>query len=170
MHAPHPTILYPLYPPLAISYRNHQKSLAYFSHLAPLILFFLLKGAIKRGAWPNRTQTHFRRHEHTAKENERYRSSAVKLASCSRTPRSLFSHPQEVRAPPIGNRCFRHTVSCENIFVSSRVTALTVCPFSLKKCAEMSAFLCENRPPLPALPPHPRLCPPPLPNSGCASV
>ena len=26
--------------PLAISYKNHQKSLAYFSHLAPLILFF----------------------------------------------------------------------------------------------------------------------------------
>ena len=33
---PHPT-------PLAISYRNHQKSLAYFSHLAPLILFFFTK-------------------------------------------------------------------------------------------------------------------------------
>ena len=62
MHAPHPTIL----PPLAMSYRNNQKSLAYFSHLAPLILFILLKGRIKGGAWPNRTQTHFRRHEHTA--------------------------------------------------------------------------------------------------------
>ena len=37
MHTSHPT---PLDPPLAISYRNHQKSLAYFSHLAPLILFF----------------------------------------------------------------------------------------------------------------------------------
>ena len=36
MHIPHPT---PFYPPLAISYRNYQKSLAYFSHLAPLILF-----------------------------------------------------------------------------------------------------------------------------------
>ena len=34
MHTPHPT---PLDPPLAISYKNHQKSLAYFSHLAPLI-------------------------------------------------------------------------------------------------------------------------------------
>ena len=41
MHAPHPTSL-------AISYKNHQKSLAYFSHLAPLILFFLLKGKVKR--------------------------------------------------------------------------------------------------------------------------
>ena len=30
MHTPHPT---PLYPPLAISCRNHQKSVAYFSHL-----------------------------------------------------------------------------------------------------------------------------------------
>ena len=39
----------PLDPPLAISYGNHQKSLAYFSHLAPLILFFLLKGKVKRG-------------------------------------------------------------------------------------------------------------------------
>ena len=36
---------YPLDPPLAISYRNHQMSLAYFSPLAPLVLFFfLLKG------------------------------------------------------------------------------------------------------------------------------
>ena len=31
---------YPLDLPLAISYRNHQKSLTYFSHLAPLVLFF----------------------------------------------------------------------------------------------------------------------------------
>ena len=36
MHTPHPTLL-------AISYRNHQKSLAYFSHLAPLILFIFTK-------------------------------------------------------------------------------------------------------------------------------
>ena len=51
MHTPHPI---PLYPHLTISYRNYQKSLAYFSHLAPLILFFLLKGRVKRrGAWPN---------------------------------------------------------------------------------------------------------------------
>ena len=34
---------YPSSYPLAISYRNHQKSLAYFSHLAPLILFFFTK-------------------------------------------------------------------------------------------------------------------------------
>ena len=40
MHTPHPT---PLDSPLAISYRNHQKSLAYFSHLAPLILLFYTK-------------------------------------------------------------------------------------------------------------------------------
>ena len=40
MHTPHPT---PLDPPLAISYKNHQKNLAYFSHLAPLILFFFTK-------------------------------------------------------------------------------------------------------------------------------
>ena len=43
MHTFHPA---PLYTPLAISYRNHQKSLAYFSHLVPLILFFLLKGRV----------------------------------------------------------------------------------------------------------------------------
>ena len=30
-------------PPLAISYKNHQKSLAYFSHLAPLILLIFTK-------------------------------------------------------------------------------------------------------------------------------
>ena len=40
MHTPRPT---PLDPSLAISYRNHQKSLAYFSHLAPSILLFYLK-------------------------------------------------------------------------------------------------------------------------------
>ena len=33
----------PLDLPLAISYENHQKSLVYFSHLAPLILFFFTK-------------------------------------------------------------------------------------------------------------------------------
>ena len=49
VHTPHPT-------PLAISYRNHQKSLAYFSHLAPLISFFFTKGHSQKkggGAWPN---------------------------------------------------------------------------------------------------------------------
>ena len=40
MHTSHPT---PLDPPLATSYRNHQNSLIYFSHLAPLILFFFTK-------------------------------------------------------------------------------------------------------------------------------
>ena len=40
MHTPHPI---PLDPPLAISYRNHYKSPAYFSHLVPLILFFFTK-------------------------------------------------------------------------------------------------------------------------------
>ena len=43
---PHPTLLNP---PLAISYRNHQKSLAYFNHLAQLILLFLLKDKCERG-------------------------------------------------------------------------------------------------------------------------
>ena len=46
MLMPHPT---PLYPPLAISYRNHQKSLAYFSHLAPLVLFFFTKRQSQKG-------------------------------------------------------------------------------------------------------------------------
>ena len=46
MHNPHPTALDP---PLAISYRNRQKILAYFSHLARLVVLFLLKGGIKRG-------------------------------------------------------------------------------------------------------------------------
>ena len=45
MYTPHPT---PLDPPLAISYRTHQKSLTYFSHLAPLILLFL-KDRVERG-------------------------------------------------------------------------------------------------------------------------
>ena len=47
VHTPNPTSLDA---PLAISYENYQKSLAYryFSHLAPLICSFLLKGKVKR--------------------------------------------------------------------------------------------------------------------------
>ena len=46
MHTPHPT-------PQAISYRNHQKTPACFSHLAPLILFFFTKRHSQKGteAW-----------------------------------------------------------------------------------------------------------------------
>ena len=40
MHTPHST---PLDPPLAMSYKIHQKSLAYFSHLAQLILLFFTR-------------------------------------------------------------------------------------------------------------------------------
>ena len=53
MHTPHPN---PLGPLLAIIYRNHQKSLAYFSHLAPLILFLFTKRQSERwggGTWRN---------------------------------------------------------------------------------------------------------------------
>ena len=32
-----------------LSYRNHQKSLAYFSHLAPLILYFFTERQSQRG-------------------------------------------------------------------------------------------------------------------------
>ena len=46
MHTPHPT---PLDPPLAISYKNLQKSLVYFSHLVPLILFFFTKKQSQKG-------------------------------------------------------------------------------------------------------------------------
>ena len=46
MHTPHPT---PLDPPLAISYRNHQKSVAYFSYLAQLILFLFTKRQSQKG-------------------------------------------------------------------------------------------------------------------------
>ena len=41
MHTPVPTLL-------ALSYKNHLKSLAYFSHLAPLILFFFAKRQSQR--------------------------------------------------------------------------------------------------------------------------
>ena len=46
---------YPSSYPLAISYRSHQKSLAYFSHLVPLILFFFTKRQSQKegGAWQN---------------------------------------------------------------------------------------------------------------------
>ena len=37
MHTPYPTFLDQ---PLTISYRNYQKSLAYVSHVAPLVFFF----------------------------------------------------------------------------------------------------------------------------------
>ena len=53
MHIPHPT---PLDSPLAISYKNHQKNLAYFSHVAPLVLFLFIKRQSQRGGgmaqWP----------------------------------------------------------------------------------------------------------------------
>ena len=39
-HTPHPTFLHP---PLARSYKNHQKNMAYFSHLAPSVLFLFTK-------------------------------------------------------------------------------------------------------------------------------
>ena len=42
MHTPHPDLL-------TISHRNHQKSLAYLSHLAPLILFIFTKRQSQRG-------------------------------------------------------------------------------------------------------------------------
>ena len=32
-------------------------------------------------------------------------------------------------------------ISCENIFALSIVTALTACPFSVKKCVKMSVFV-----------------------------
>ena len=44
MHSPHPT---PLDPPLAISYKNDQKSVAYFSYLSS----FSLKGRVKKREW-----------------------------------------------------------------------------------------------------------------------
>ena len=40
---------YPLDPHLAISYRNHHMSLAYFSHLAPSVLFFLTEKQSQKG-------------------------------------------------------------------------------------------------------------------------
>ena len=52
MHIPHLT---PLDSPLTISYRNHQKNLAYFSHLAPLVLFYFTKRRSQKGGmaqWP----------------------------------------------------------------------------------------------------------------------
>ena len=50
MHSLYPSS-YPLDPPLAIGYKNHQKSLTYFSHLIGIISFvlFLLKGRVTRG-------------------------------------------------------------------------------------------------------------------------
>ena len=40
--------------PLAMSYRNHRKSLAYFRYFAPSVLFFFTKKqSQKGGAWHN---------------------------------------------------------------------------------------------------------------------
>ena len=52
MHIPYPT---PLDSPLVISYKNRQKNLAYFSHLAPSVLFFFTKRHSQMGGmaqWP----------------------------------------------------------------------------------------------------------------------
>ena len=96
IHAPHPTSLYP---PLAISYKNHQKSMAYFSHLALLILFFLLKGRVKggRGHGPiahrhnlDVTNTQLRKINDTVHQ---------------RKNGQILLTPPEVRALPIGNCC-----------------------------------------------------------------
>ena len=46
MHSSHPNFL-DLY--LAIIYGNNQESLAYFGHLAPLILFFFTKRQSQKG-------------------------------------------------------------------------------------------------------------------------
>ena len=46
MHIPHPTRLDR---PLALRYRNHQKNLAYFSHLAPLVLFLFTNWQSQKG-------------------------------------------------------------------------------------------------------------------------
>ena len=46
MHTPHPISLDP---PLAISYRNHHRSSAYSSHLAPIVLFFFNKKQSQKG-------------------------------------------------------------------------------------------------------------------------
>ena len=47
----------------------------------------------------------------------------------------------------------------ENIFVLSRVTALTACPFSLKKCAKMSFFM-RKPTPFACFAPTPSVVPP----------
>ena len=55
------SLTYPLDPPLAISYKNHQNSLAYFNHLAPLILFCFTKRQIEskgEKTWPNAPLTY----------------------------------------------------------------------------------------------------------------
>ena len=48
-------LILPLDPSLALSYRNHQKSMAYFSYLAQLILFLFTKRQSQKGggAWLN---------------------------------------------------------------------------------------------------------------------
>ena len=52
VHPPQPI---PVDPPLAISNENHQKSQAYFSHLAVLVLFFFTKRLSQKGGrgWHN---------------------------------------------------------------------------------------------------------------------
>ena len=66
MHAPHPT---PLYPPLAMSCRNHQKSLAYFSHWAPLILYFFFTKRQRRGMAQLHTDTFQTSQTHSQRES-----------------------------------------------------------------------------------------------------
>ena len=44
---------YPLDPPLAIGYEKYQKSLEYFRHLVPIVLFFFTKRQRQKGRHGN---------------------------------------------------------------------------------------------------------------------
>ena len=67
----------------------------------------------------------------------------------------LKPHFQSMFSPTINNGCSLLLlilpklplldISCENIFALSIEAALTVCSFSIKKCAKMSVFLRKNR-------------------------
>ena len=77
------------YPPASAPSHKLQKlsknSLAYFNHLVPLILFFS-KGQSEGGGMAQSHTDTFQTSQNTASQNQRYRSSALKLASSSRTP------------------------------------------------------------------------------------
>ena len=63
-------------------------------------------------------------------------------------------------------------IRCENISALCVITALTACPFSIKKCAKMNVFLCENRKNLLATGAQPVVVPPfsKGTTSGCAPL
>ena len=116
MHIPHPT---PLNLPLAISYRSHQKSLAYFSYLAPLILLLCITRQSQIGGsmaqWSCKKNVFDLNHVRN-----------VRLCKC---PRATLCPPLAVKDGTLFNRkvCDYNTIFRQYVVDSSGL--VVACPF-----------------------------------------